>query len=42
MDTMESPIEPYPVYDAAGNVMKGGELDPEAQVISQEFKRPPY
>ncbi|KDQ58545.1 hypothetical protein JAAARDRAFT_34361 [Jaapia argillacea MUCL 33604] len=29
-------------YDAAGKVVKSGHLDPEAQVISEEFKRPPY
>ncbi|KAI0056212.1 hypothetical protein BV25DRAFT_1640179 [Artomyces pyxidatus] len=29
-------------YDAAGRTVKGDEYDPEAQVISDEFKRPPY
>lgn len=29
-------------FDAAGCVTKGGNLDPEAQAIHDEFKRPPY
>ncbi|KAH7925423.1 hypothetical protein BV22DRAFT_1011188 [Leucogyrophana mollusca] len=42
MDTF-SPSEPsIPEYDVAGNVVKGDEYDPEAQVITDEFKRPPY
>lgn len=31
----------YLEYDAAGKLKNGG-LDPEAQEISDEFKRPPY
>ncbi|KAG6334718.1 hypothetical protein ID866_4378 [Astraeus odoratus] len=29
-------------FDAAGHVIKKGELDPEAQAIRDEFKKPPY
>ena len=29
-------------YDATGKVTTGENADPEAQAISQEFKRPPY
>jgi hypothetical protein len=29
-------------YDATGKIVKGDEVDPEAQVINGEFKRPPY
>ncbi|TFK38035.1 hypothetical protein BDQ12DRAFT_606964 [Crucibulum laeve] len=29
-------------YDAAGHVLRGDTYDPEAQGISDEFKRPPY
>jgi hypothetical protein len=43
METFESPTDkaPYLAYDAAGNP-KGDNYDPEAQHISDEFKRPPY
>ncbi|KXN86498.1 hypothetical protein AN958_09970 [Leucoagaricus sp. SymC.cos] len=43
MDTFESPTDkgPYLTYDAAGRV-KSDTYDPEAQNISEEFKRPPY
>ncbi|KAF9449812.1 hypothetical protein P691DRAFT_519345 [Macrolepiota fuliginosa MF-IS2] len=43
METFESPVdkEQYLEYDAAGHV-KGDHYDPEAQNISDEFKRPPY
>jgi len=44
METFESPTDKssYVEYDAAGKVTNGGNLDPEAQAISQDFKRPPY
>ena len=29
-------------YDAEGHVVKPGQLDVEAQQISDEFKHPPY
>ncbi|KAH0826678.1 hypothetical protein J3R83DRAFT_5066 [Lanmaoa asiatica] len=29
-------------FDAAGKLVQGGEFDPEAQAISDEFKKPPY
>ncbi|KAL4269127.1 hypothetical protein AB1N83_003805 [Pleurotus pulmonarius] len=41
METFESPST-YVEYDAAGKVVKGDDYDPEAQIISDEFKRPPY
>ncbi|KAJ3572300.1 hypothetical protein NP233_g3182 [Leucocoprinus birnbaumii] len=43
METFESPTDkgPYLSYDASGN-LKGDAYDPEAQNISDEFKRPPY
>lgn len=41
METFESPST-YVEYDAAGKVVKGDVYDPEAQIISDEFKRPPY
>ncbi|KAI5828285.1 hypothetical protein K523DRAFT_307518 [Schizophyllum commune Tattone D] len=31
----------FVAYDAMGRIVKGG-FDPEAQIISDEFKRPPY
>jgi hypothetical protein len=34
--------EPTTTYDAEGRVVKPGELDPEAQKISDEFKHSPY
>lgn len=39
METFESPSESY---DAIGKVAGADSYDPEAQVISDEFKRPPY
>jgi len=44
METFESPNEGSLVeYDAAGKlVTTDNKFDPEAQIISQEFKRPPY
>ncbi|KAK7044852.1 hypothetical protein R3P38DRAFT_2609161 [Favolaschia claudopus] len=43
METFESPSEPaYLEYDAAGNITKTETFDPEAQILSDEFKRPPY
>lgn len=44
METFESPTDKssYVEYDAAGKVTTGGNSDPEAQAISQDFKRPPY
>ncbi|KAJ7209897.1 hypothetical protein B0H12DRAFT_1193669 [Mycena haematopus] len=43
METFESPTErSYLEYDAAGKITKEGTYDPEAQAVSDEFKRPPY
>jgi hypothetical protein len=43
MDTFESPANrSFVEYDATGRVVKGDVYDPESQVISDEFKRPPY
>ncbi|KAG6856949.1 hypothetical protein H0H87_011935 [Tephrocybe sp. NHM501043] len=43
METFESPSDKsYMEYDAAGHIVKADSYDPEAQVISNEFKRPPY
>jgi hypothetical protein len=44
METFESPTDKssYVEYDAAGKITTGDNLDPEAQLISQDFKRPPY
>ncbi|KAH0580894.1 hypothetical protein J132_10763 [Termitomyces sp. J132] len=43
METFESPSDKsFNEYDAAGNIVKADNYDPEAQVISNEFKRPPY
>ncbi|KAF8155568.1 hypothetical protein B0H34DRAFT_659025 [Crassisporium funariophilum] len=44
METFESPNDKggYAEYDAAGKIGRGDDYDPEAQVISDEFKRPPY
>lgn len=43
METFESPNEGSLVeYDATGKVVTDDKFDPEAQVISQDFKKPPY
>jgi len=43
METFESPSDKsYMEYDAAGQIIKNDNYDPEAQGISNEFKRPPY
>jgi len=43
METFESPSDKsYMEYDAAGQIVKSDSYDPEAQGISDEFKRPPY
>ncbi|RDB29960.1 hypothetical protein Hypma_014176 [Hypsizygus marmoreus] len=43
MDTFESPTDKaYMEYDASGQLVKTDNYDPEAQGISNEFKRPPY
>ncbi|KAJ7668017.1 hypothetical protein B0H17DRAFT_1088372 [Mycena rosella] len=43
METFESPSDnSFLEYDAAGNITRGERFDPEAQVIADEFKRPPY
>ncbi|KAG6841501.1 hypothetical protein C0991_010359 [Blastosporella zonata] len=43
METFESPSDKsFMDYDAAGRIIKSDGYDPEAQVISSEFKRPPY
>lgn len=43
METFESPADQnnYVEYDASGKI-SAGDLDPEAQAIIQDFKRPPY
>ncbi|KAG6850091.1 hypothetical protein H0H93_001224 [Arthromyces matolae] len=43
METFESPSDKsFIEYDASGQIVKADTFDPEAQVISSEFKRPPY
>ena len=42
METFESPNEDLVEYDATGKVITDEKFDPEAQNISEEFKRPPY
>lgn len=43
METFESPTNNiYGEYDATGKIKTGDSFDPEAQAISQDFKRPPY
>ncbi|KAG5636832.1 hypothetical protein H0H81_006659 [Sphagnurus paluster] len=43
METFESPSDKsYNEYDAAGQIVKSDNFDPEAQNISNDFKRPPY
>ncbi|KAJ7634578.1 hypothetical protein FB45DRAFT_909225 [Roridomyces roridus] len=44
METFESPSErSFLEYDAVGKITRSAEpLDPESQIISDEFKRPPY
>jgi len=44
METFESPTDKssYVEYDATGKINTGDSFDPEAQIISQDFKRPPY
>lgn len=42
MDTYASPDRLASEYDASGKIVKDDEFDPEAQIISNEFKRPPY
>lgn len=44
METFESPTDKsaYMGYDVSGKVVGADSYDPEAQVISDEFKRPPY
>ncbi|KAF8162465.1 hypothetical protein K438DRAFT_1985114 [Mycena galopus ATCC 62051] len=43
METFESPSErSYLEYDAAGQITKAERYDPEAQAVSDDFKRPPY
>jgi hypothetical protein len=43
METFESPSDrSFLEYDASGKITRGEVYDPEAQVISDEFKRPPY
>ncbi|KAJ7741925.1 hypothetical protein DFH07DRAFT_836989 [Mycena maculata] len=43
METFESPSDrSFLEYDAAGKITRGETFDPEAQVITDEFKRPPY
>ncbi|EIW78634.1 hypothetical protein CONPUDRAFT_167603 [Coniophora puteana RWD-64-598 SS2] len=37
--TSETPVAEY---DAAGRIIKGDDYDPEAQIINDDFKRPPY
>lgn len=44
METFESPTDKsaYIDYDVSGKVARADSYDPETQVISDEFKRPPY
>jgi hypothetical protein len=49
METFETPDSDSPTdkcsfaeIDATGKIVKGDHFDPEAQAISQDFKRPPY
>ncbi|KAJ7735803.1 hypothetical protein B0H16DRAFT_1575410 [Mycena metata] len=43
METFESPSDrSFLEYDASGKITRGEVFDPEAQIISDEFKRPPY
>ncbi|KAG1776764.1 hypothetical protein EV702DRAFT_970981 [Suillus placidus] len=42
MDTFASPDRSAAEYDASGKIVKDDEFDPESQIISNEFKRPPY
>ncbi|KAJ6582929.1 hypothetical protein DFH09DRAFT_978709 [Mycena vulgaris] len=43
METFESPSDrSFLEYDATGKITRGEALDPEAQTIADEFKRPPY
>ncbi|KAF5334689.1 hypothetical protein D9611_011944 [Ephemerocybe angulata] len=42
METFDSPPDKFAEYDAAGNRRTGDAYDPEAQQITDEFKRPPY
>lgn len=44
METFESPTDKsaYSSYDVSGKVAGADSYDPETQVISDEFKRPPY
>ncbi|KAJ7081429.1 hypothetical protein C8R44DRAFT_823590 [Mycena epipterygia] len=43
IETFESPSDhSFLEYDASGKITRGDTLDPEAQVITDEFKRPPY
>ncbi|KAH9478729.1 hypothetical protein JR316_0009189 [Psilocybe cubensis] len=44
METFESPTDKtsYVEYDASGKMGSADSYDPESQVISGEFKRPPY
>jgi len=43
METFESPVEgSLAEYDVAGKVVTDDKFDPEAQVVSQDFKQPRY
>jgi len=43
METFESPSDrSFLEYDASGKITRSETFDPEAQVITDEFKRPPY
>ena len=43
METFRSEHEgSFVEYDATGKVTTREKIDPEAQAISEEFKRPPY
>ncbi|KAJ6614605.1 hypothetical protein B0H10DRAFT_141852 [Mycena sp. CBHHK59/15] len=43
METFESPSDhSFLEYDAAGKITRGEVFDSEAQVLGDEFKRPPY
>lgn len=43
METFESPNDGSLVdYDASGKITTDDKFDPEAQIVTQELKRPPY
>ncbi|OJA14962.1 hypothetical protein AZE42_03218 [Rhizopogon vesiculosus] len=41
-DSIHFQMDNFVEYDATGKIVKGDEFDPEALVINNEFKQPPY